>query len=110
MASISAEDVGSHLLLTAVLISSIITVLLLTAPSEYNPQDDASTQQDTVSDKTKENVDPNSRTGEKTARPQSVQIVVLGDIGRSPRMQYHAISFAKHGAQVQLTGFLGENS
>ncbi|KAI0165563.1 glycosyltransferase family 33 protein [Xylariaceae sp. FL1272] len=36
----------------------------------------------------------------------SVQILVLGDIGRSPRMQYHALSLAKHGCNVHLIGYL----
>ncbi|WEW62038.1 mannosyltransferase [Emydomyces testavorans] len=35
----------------------------------------------------------------------SVQIVVLGDIGHSPRMQYHAQSIAKHGGQVTIIGY-----
>ena len=35
-----------------------------------------------------------------------VQILVLGDIGRSPRMQYHALSVVKHEAQVDLIGYL----
>lgn len=39
----------------------------------------------------------------------SVQILVLGDLGRSPRMQYHALSFLKHGGTVQLIGHLGES-
>ena len=34
-----------------------------------------------------------------------VQVLVLGDIGRSPRMQYHALSVAKHGAHVDLIGY-----
>ena len=34
-----------------------------------------------------------------------IQVLVLGDIGRSPRMQYHALSIAKHGAQVDLIGY-----
>ena len=38
----------------------------------------------------------------------SVQIVVLGDLGRSPRMQYHASSILKHGGDVQLIGYQGE--
>ena len=38
----------------------------------------------------------------------SVQIVVLGDLGRSPRMQYHASSILKHGGDVQLIGYEGE--
>ncbi|KAI1321663.1 glycosyltransferase family 33 protein [Xylariaceae sp. FL0255] len=39
------------------------------------------------------------------AKPTSVQILVLGDIGRSPRMQYHALSIAKHGGTVHLIGY-----
>ncbi len=38
-----------------------------------------------------------------------VQVLVLGDIGRSPRMQYHALSIAKHGALVDLIGYQGES-
>lgn len=37
----------------------------------------------------------------------SVQVLVLGDIGRSPRMQYHAMSIAKHGARVDVIGYQG---
>lgn len=35
-------------------------------------------------------------------------VLVLGDIGRSPRMQYHALSLSKHGFNVTLVGFLGK--
>lgn len=44
---------------------------------------------------------------ERKEEPQqvSVQVLVLGDIGRSPRMQYHALSIAKHGGYVQLIGY-----
>ncbi|MEQ2244459.1 hypothetical protein ILYODFUR_017355, partial [Ilyodon furcidens] len=35
-----------------------------------------------------------------------VCVLVLGDIGRSPRMQYHALSLSKHGYQVTFVGFL----
>ena len=38
----------------------------------------------------------------------SVQVLVLGDIGRSPRMQYHALSIAKHGGRVDLIGYHGK--
>ncbi|KAI4559431.1 hypothetical protein MJG53_017957 [Ovis ammon polii x Ovis aries] len=34
-----------------------------------------------------------------------VTVVVLGDVGRSPRMQYHALSLAKSGFSVTLLGF-----
>ena len=36
-----------------------------------------------------------------------IQILVLGDIGRSPRMQYHAISFAKHRRKVDIVAYKG---
>lgn len=36
-----------------------------------------------------------------------VQVVVLGDIGRSPRIQYHALSIAKHKGFVDLIGYKG---
>lgn len=36
----------------------------------------------------------------------TVQVVVLGDIGRSPRMQYHALSIASHGGTVNLVGYV----
>ncbi|KAK7507548.1 hypothetical protein BaRGS_00001483 [Batillaria attramentaria] len=36
-----------------------------------------------------------------------VCIVVLGDIGRSPRMQYHAMSLAQHGYFVHIVGYRG---
>lgn len=33
-------------------------------------------------------------------------VVVMGDIGRSPRMCYHALSLANHGINVELVGYL----
>lgn len=35
------------------------------------------------------------------------QVLVLGDLGRSPRMQYHALSVVKCGAKVDLVGYKG---
>ncbi|KAF8421497.1 glycosyl transferases group 1-domain-containing protein [Tirmania nivea] len=34
-----------------------------------------------------------------------VIVLVLGDIGRSPRMQYHALSIARKGGKVDLVGY-----
>ena len=34
-------------------------------------------------------------------------VIVLGDLGRSPRMQYHAVSLAEGGGEVDLIGFEG---
>lgn len=36
---------------------------------------------------------------------RGVCVVVLGDIGRSPRMQYHALSLARHGYKVDMVGY-----
>lgn len=41
---------------------------------------------------------------------RSVAILVLGDIGRSPRMMYHAESFATNKFQTYLIGYGGESS
>ncbi|KAJ1952739.1 mannosyltransferase, partial [Linderina pennispora] len=40
-------------------------------------------------------------------RGKRVALLVLGDIGRSPRMQYHAISLAKSGMHVDFVGYDG---
>ena len=66
----------------AVSVLTLLVIILLLLPTRYNPD-----RQDGC----------------------SVTIVVLGDLGRSPRMQYHALSIAKHGATVQLVGYLGES-
>src|SRR5918993_2955509 len=34
-------------------------------------------------------------------------VVVLGDLGRSPRMQYHALALAVNGGDVDLVGLEG---
>ncbi|KAM0328155.1 hypothetical protein ACHAQA_005561 [Verticillium albo-atrum] len=39
------------------------------------------------------------------ARDDHIQVLVLGDIGRSPRMQYHALSIVKNGGRVDLVGY-----
>ena len=38
---------------------------------------------------------------------RNVCVLVLGDLGRSPRMQYHAMSLAKEGFTVDLIGYPG---
>ncbi|KAI7887189.1 hypothetical protein K492DRAFT_139786 [Lichtheimia hyalospora FSU 10163] len=44
--------------------------------------------------------------GPTVMRPRTiVQVVVLGDIGRSPRIRSHAVSLAEAGCQVDLIGY-----
>ena len=42
-----------------------------------------------------------------SCKAKRVHVVVLGDIGRSPRMQFHALSLASVGFQVSMFGYLG---
>ncbi len=39
---------------------------------------------------------------------KDVCVVVLGDVGRSPRMQYHCLSLASMPCRVSLVGYRGE--
>ena len=43
-----------------------------------------------------------------TKESTRVHVLVLGDIGRSPRMNYHARSIARHGGYVDLIGYDGK--
>lgn len=75
-------------LLAAVIIFTLTSLVLLLLPASYGGDLDVLSA------------------GSK--RRVTVQILVLGDIGRSPRMQYHALSIAKHGGLVDLIGYQGE--
>ncbi|KAJ5206454.1 hypothetical protein N7491_002929 [Penicillium cf. griseofulvum] len=70
-------------------LSSALTVLILLLPSQYQP----------------EQLGPPPTSNVTKKRKACVQILVLGDIGRSPRMQYHALSIAKHGGEVVIIGY-----
>jgi beta-1,4-mannosyltransferase len=39
------------------------------------------------------------------ARARSVAVLVLGDIARSPRMMYHALSFERHHFTTAIVGY-----
>lgn len=41
----------------------------------------------------------------EVANKINVKVVVLGDIGRSPRMQYHSISLSEMGHRVDVIGY-----
>ncbi|MBE7179636.1 MAG: hypothetical protein INR71_00215 [Terriglobus roseus] len=101
------------LMLAGLALSTVITIFLWTLPTQYDPFGEAkargpgageTSEDDKFADRSRDRLEIRPQTGQK-----SVQIVVLGDIGRSPRMQYHAVSFAKHGGRVDLIGYLGRN-
>lgn len=75
------------LITIAFVLSSALTAVILLLPSQYVP--------------------PQSSTGQAEKEKPTVQILVLGDIGRSPRMQYHALSIARKGGKVVIIGYKG---
>ena len=96
----------------AVAIGTLITLCLLLFPSVYDPSrpEDAIASDGTGSEgeKRKSKDVAVEQKGSGTRPSTSVQVVVLGDLGRSPRMQYHALSIAQHGGRVDLVGYEGE--
>ncbi|KAL2810007.1 glycosyl transferases group 1-domain-containing protein [Aspergillus granulosus] len=67
-------------------ISTVVTLFIFMLPSQYEPTH-------------KEN-------SHTSGEPKTIaQVLVLGDIGRSPRMQYHALSIAQRGGRVDIIGY-----
>ena len=79
-----------HVLAALVGLSTLLTIFLFTLPKSFDPYHPEHVQ-----------------CKEKIEVATSVQVVVLGDIGRSPRMQYHALSIAKHRGRVDIIGYQG---
>ena len=100
---------GFAVVLTAfVILSTLFTIILLTLPSQYDPYKDKPLQ---FVDEGGKEIKTKVRDGEEPQvwkQGKTVQVVVLGDIGRSPRMQYHALSITKHGGRVFLVGYQGK--
>lgn len=97
---------------TSLVVFFALMALIFFGPTQYDPY---------VTDQKEQNEEEKARmtriyaTADDFEQPMagtsrkynsSVTIVVLGDIGRSPRMQYHAISFATEDAAVQIVGYL----
>ncbi|KAJ9621650.1 mannosyltransferase [Taxawa tesnikishii (nom. ined.)] len=97
----------------AVLASTAFTITILTLPSSYTPYQQDLIEEDNFSEEDKKNAESgyayfnkHRGTNKSLKLDVSVQVVVLGDIGRSPRMQYHATSIAAHGGRVHLVGYV----
>lgn len=102
------------LLSGAVLATVLLSIFIFTLPTSYTHFLPDTLKETAFSDTDKNNAKQSGynyylRHRDATGRLQtktSVQVVVLGDIGRSPRMQYHALSLAACGATVQLLGYV----
>jgi len=55
----------------------------------------------------KQTRDKLSKKPDTTNDKPNVLLMVLGDIGRSPRMQYHALSLAQNNYNVDFVGYKG---
>lgn len=111
------EWIWQTTLYAAIFASLICVLLLLTLPSAYSNFDPGYV---TEEDFTEEHKSNSSKSGyafftkhkdaaDRLKIDASVQVVVLGDIGRSPRMQYHALSIASHGGTVDIIGYAGSD-
>ncbi|KAK4933252.1 mannosyltransferase [Elasticomyces elasticus] len=106
---ITAYDVVLTLFL---LFSLFFFFVVVTLPSQYDPYHpefitEENFTEDDKKDDSKSGYGYFSKNfdGERRLKVDvSVQVVVLGDVGRSPRMQYHALSIAGLGGRVDLVG------
>lgn len=88
-------------------------IFVLNLPTQYNPYRPDLIQEENFSEEDKKKTGSGygyfskHRGTDKTLKAEtSVTVLVLGDIGRSPRMQYHVASIAKHGGKVTLIGYV----
>jgi hypothetical protein len=96
---INGDSLSIVRMLSALILVTCFTIILFSLPSRHQAKRRKGRSHQ-VDSSTKHSND-------RSVSPVDVQILVLGDIGRSPRMQYHATSIAKHGGQVQLIGYCG---
>lgn len=107
----SINENGFTTALTVIVaLSTFFTILLLALPSQYDPYTDKPPKFVHVDGKKTEAERRNGSDDLAWKQGKTVQVVVLGDIGRSPRMQYHALSIAKHGGRVFLIGYQGTST
>lgn len=83
-------------------LTTALTILILLLPSQYIPPSSSSSSSSSSQFSSKD-----EKNDARKRAPVPVQVLVLGDIGRSPRMQYHALSIARHGGKVEVIGYLG---
>ena len=108
MATLWLQMIWQLALTAAVVGSTLFTIFLTTLPTRYNPNSTDLKEEDVSTGRKGQSHRQTNRDGatQGNSRPEiSVQVVVLGDIGRSPRMQYHALSIAKAGGLVSMIGY-----
>lgn len=102
------------LLPIAFTLSTALTIFIATLPHTYDPSQARELWDSDFTDEDKKNAEKSgyasfqaNKDENGVFRPQSsVHVVVLGDIGRSPRMQYHALSIAARGGRAVIIGYV----
>ncbi|KAH7064445.1 glycosyl transferases group 1-domain-containing protein [Paraphoma chrysanthemicola] len=95
----------STVLTVIIVLLTFFFLLAVTLPKQYDLYEDKSVRFVDAQGNEIEVKDKDGNAPLRWKQGRTVQIVVLGDIGRSPRMQYHALSIAKHGGRVFLIGY-----
>lgn len=98
----------------ALFLSTCFTIFIVTLPTQYRSSQPHQVKDSSFSEDDRKNADESGYTVHARHQDESgiltcdtsIQVVVLGDIGRSPRMQYHAMSLAQHGSRVFLIGYV----
>lgn len=98
----------------AVVASTALTIFIATLPQIFDPSQSREFVEADFTDEDKKNPEKSgfaSYQAHKNADgvfkvANSVHVVVLGDIGRSPRMQYHALSIAAKGGRAVIVGYV----
>lgn len=114
MADDWAPFLAQVVLTFAVSLSTVFTIFLLTLPSQFDPLRPSGLDETVFTNEDKQDPERSGYTLFSKRKDDknhlttqcSVQIVVLGDIGRSPRMQYHALSIASLGGKVNIIGYV----
>ena len=106
-------DILLLILPLAVVASTALTLFIATLPSRYDPSDAREIKDSDFTEEDKANAEKSGYASYQAHKNEhglfkvhaSVHVVVLGDIGRSPRMQYHALSIAAQGGRAVIVGY-----
>lgn len=107
-------DILQLILPVAVTISTALTIFIATLPQIYDRSQPREIVDSDFSEADKKDAEKSGYASFQAHKDEngvfkihtSVHVVVLGDIGRSPRMQYHALSIAARGGRAVIVGYV----
>lgn len=107
-------DVLQLILPFAFAASTALTIFIATLPQIFDPSQSREFKDSDFTEEDKKNAEKSGYASYQKHKNAdgvfkagtSVHVVVLGDIGRSPRMQYHALSIAAKGGRAVIVGYV----